>query len=116
MIEFSTWVEQQHPAEEETVNLESMLAAAYRQVAEVGDIFGENAEVSARVNTILKTLEELKSLTEAEDRPYGTRGSEEKDAKPKPAPEPKRPEARGYEGGGALRRPYGGRGLGGRGR
>jgi len=70
MIEFRTWAEHQHQM---TVNPEAMLAQAYRQIAEVGNIYGSNPEVGKRVAALLEHLDELKTLTEAEN-PLGEEG------------------------------------------
>ena len=64
MIEFRIWEEQHRQLE---VNPEAMLALAYRQIAEVGNIFGKNPEVGEKVTTALKVLDELKALTEYDD-------------------------------------------------
>ena len=63
MIEFRTWAEH---TSQLAVNPEVMLAQAYRQIAEVGNLFGENPIVSARVNAILEHMDELKKMTEPE--------------------------------------------------
>lgn len=45
------------------VNPEVMLAQVYRQLATVGNIYGENSEIGNSVGDILRRLDELKQLT-----------------------------------------------------
>lgn len=70
MIEFRTWAEHTRQLQ---VNPEAMLAQAYRQIVEVGNLFGENPMVAARVNAILEHMDELKTMTEVEE-PLGEKG------------------------------------------